>query len=64
MSDNLIEQRGPSRLMFMMADQLVAQMLKVSGGPAAYRDADILALALKRIDRDLPRKVAESAWWR
>lgn len=57
-------QRPSHRLMFAMADQLATQMLKVSGGPAAYRDADILALALKRIDRTLPQRVTESEWWK
>ena len=49
-------------LMDAMADQLATQMLKVSGGPAAYKDADVLALALKKIDPELPRRVAESSW--
>lgn len=57
-------ERPPHRLMFAMADQLATQMLKVSGGPAAYRDADVLALALKKIDRTLPERVAESEWWK
>ncbi len=60
MSNRRDEQRHG--LLEAMADQLATQMLNVSGGPAAYRNADVVALALKKIDPELPRKVAESGW--
>jgi len=34
--------------------QLAAQRLKVSGGPVAYQNAGVLALALNRIDLSCP----------
>ena len=55
--------QGFNALIEAFAENLVAQMLQVSGGPGAYRDPDVLAVALKRIDPELPRRLAASIWW-
>jgi hypothetical protein len=55
--------RGFNGLIEAFAEQLAAQMLKVTGGPGAYRDPDVLAMAIKRIDPELPRRLAASDWW-
>lgn len=50
-------------LLEAFADKLATQMITVTGGPGAYRDPDVLALAIKRIDPDLPRRLNASEWW-
>ena len=54
---------GLNHLLEAFADRLAVKMLEVAGGPGAYRDPDVLALAIRRIDPELPRRVAASEWW-
>ena len=55
--------RGFNGLIEAFAESLATQMLKVTNGPGAYRDPNVLAVALKRIDPDLPKRLAASDWW-
>ena len=54
---------GLNHLLEAFADALAVKMLTVAGGPGAFRDPDVLALAIRRIDPELPRRVAASEWW-
>jgi len=54
---------GLNVLLEAFADALATKLLKAAGGPGSLRDPDVLSLAIYRIDKDLPRRMAASIWW-